>query len=125
VLDIAGNPTLSRLRRALTPTGTAVIVGGEEGGRFAGGISRQLRAVALSLVVKQRLAMVVPRQAAADLDRLSELLANGAFRPSVGTTYPLENAAGALRDLAAGNVHGKAVITVGGVSRPPAAVRGD
>jgi NADPH:quinone reductase-like Zn-dependent oxidoreductase len=125
VLDIAGNPTLSRLRRALTPTGTAVIVGGEEGGRFAGGISRQLRAVVLSLVVKQRLAMVVPRQAAADLDRLSELLANGAFRPSVGTTYPLENAAGALRDLAAGNVHGKAVITVGGVSRPPAAVRGD
>ena len=32
ILDIAGNPTLSRLRRALTPTGTVVIVGGEEGG---------------------------------------------------------------------------------------------
>ena len=31
ILDIAGNPTLSRLRRALTPTGTAVIVGGEQG----------------------------------------------------------------------------------------------
>ncbi len=29
ILDIAGNPALSRLRRALTPTGTAVIVGGE------------------------------------------------------------------------------------------------
>ena len=32
VLDIGGNPTLSRLRRALTPNGTLVIVGGEEGG---------------------------------------------------------------------------------------------
>ena len=32
ILDIAGNPALSRLRRALTPTGTAVIVGGEQGG---------------------------------------------------------------------------------------------
>jgi NADPH:quinone reductase-like Zn-dependent oxidoreductase len=29
ILDIAGNPALSRLRRALTPNGTAVIVGGE------------------------------------------------------------------------------------------------
>ena len=38
ILDIAGNPTLSRLRRALTPTGTAVIVGGEQGGRVTGGI---------------------------------------------------------------------------------------
>jgi len=118
VLDIAGNPSLSRLRRALTPAGTAVIVGGEEGGRFAGGISRPLRAVALSLVVKQRLAMVVPRQSAADLDRLSELLANGAFRPSVGTTYPLDNAADALRDLAAGRLRGKAVIVVAEGSGP-------
>jgi len=31
ILDIAGNPSLSRLRRALAPTGTAVLVGGEEG----------------------------------------------------------------------------------------------
>jgi NADPH:quinone reductase-like Zn-dependent oxidoreductase len=124
VIDIAGNPTLSRLRRALTPTGTAVIVGGEEGGRFAGGISRPLRAVALSPIVKQRLAMVVPRQSAADLDRLSALLADGAFRPSVGRMYPLENAADALRDLEAGTVHGKAVITVGAASGPAAPVRG-
>jgi hypothetical protein len=37
ILDIAGNPTLSRLRHALTTTGTAVIVGGEEGGNLTGG----------------------------------------------------------------------------------------
>ena len=40
ILDIAGNPALSRLRRALTPTGTAVIVGGEDGGSWTGGIDR-------------------------------------------------------------------------------------
>ena len=33
VLDIGGNPSIRRLRRMLTPTGTAVLVGGEEGGR--------------------------------------------------------------------------------------------
>jgi NADPH:quinone reductase-like Zn-dependent oxidoreductase len=120
VIDIAGNPTLSRLRRALTPAGTAVIVGGEEGGRFAGGISRPLRAVAMSLMVKQRLAMVVSRETAADLDRLSELLAEGAFTPSIGATYPLERAADALRDLAEGRVRGKAVLTVAGLSGPAA-----
>lgn len=122
VIDIAGNPTLSRLRRALSPAGTAVIVGGEEGGRFSGGMNRPLRALALSLMVKQRLSMVVPRQAAADLDRISELLTTGAVSPSVGTTYPLERAADALHDLAAGRVRGKAVITVGDVSGPAAAV---
>jgi NADPH:quinone reductase-like Zn-dependent oxidoreductase len=73
-------------------------------------------------MVKQRLSMVVPRQAAADLDRISELLTTGAVSPSVGTTYPLERAADALHDLAAGRVRGKAVITVGDVSGPAAAV---
>jgi NADPH:quinone reductase-like Zn-dependent oxidoreductase len=125
VVDIAGNPSLSRLRRALTPAGTAVIVGGEEGGRFSGGMNRPLRALALSPLVKQRLSMVVPRQAAADLDRVSELLTEGAVRPSVGATYPLERTADALRDLVAGHVQGKAVITVGDVGGPAAAVPGD
>jgi NADPH:quinone reductase-like Zn-dependent oxidoreductase len=122
VIDIAGNPTLSRLRRALTPAGTAVIVGGEEGGRFAGGLNRPLRAVALSLFLKQRLAMVVPRETAADLDRLSELLNEGAFTPSIGAAYPLERAADAVRDLVAGRVRGKAVLTLaeaGGPAAPP------
>ena len=65
VLDIAGNPSLSRLRRALTPTGTAVITGGEEGGSFSGGMNRQLRAVALSPFLRQRLTMFSPSSAPA------------------------------------------------------------
>ncbi len=38
IIDIAGNSPLARLRRALTPTGTAVIVGGESKGNLTGGI---------------------------------------------------------------------------------------
>ena len=52
ILDIGGNNSLSRLRRALTPKGTLVIVGGEEGGNLIGGFDRQLRALALSLLVR-------------------------------------------------------------------------
>src|ERR671910_3422828 len=48
ILDIGGNSTLARLRRALTPQGTLVIVGGEGGGRWLGGTDRQLRAMMLS-----------------------------------------------------------------------------
>ncbi len=36
ILDIGGNSRLSRLRRALVPKGTLVIVGGEGGGKWTG-----------------------------------------------------------------------------------------
>ena len=112
VLDIAGNPTLSRLRRALTPTGTAVIVGGEEGGNLTGGMTRQLRALALSPLVRQRLAMLVPNENSRDLERLSELIEAGQVTPSIGAAYPLDRAPEAMRSLVAGTVRGKLAITV-------------
>ncbi len=59
VLDIGGNQSISHLRRALTPTGTLVFVGGEEGGNFSGGMSRPMRAAAMSMFLRQRLAMFV------------------------------------------------------------------
>jgi NADPH:quinone reductase-like Zn-dependent oxidoreductase len=57
ILDIGGNSRLSRLRRALTPRGTLVIAGGE-GAKWTG-VGRQIRALLLSLMVRQRLTMYV------------------------------------------------------------------
>jgi NADPH:quinone reductase-like Zn-dependent oxidoreductase len=113
VLDIAGNPALSRLRRALTPAGTAVIVGGEEGGNLTGGMNRQLSAVALSLMVRQRLTMFIAKQRASDLDRLTELIEAGTVTPRIDRTYPLEETADAMRSLAAGKAPGQIAITIG------------
>jgi NADPH:quinone reductase-like Zn-dependent oxidoreductase len=48
ILDIAGNRSLSQLRRALTPRGTLVIVGAEDAGDWLG-IRRQLGGRALAL----------------------------------------------------------------------------
>ena len=110
VLDIAGNPALTRLRRALNPRGTVVITGGEEGGSFSGGMNRQLRAVALSPFVGQRLAMFIAKQRASDLTELSKLIEAGAVRPHLERTYPLEEAATAIRHLEAGQVRGKVAI---------------
>ena len=111
ILDIAGNPPPSRLRRALKATGTAVLVGGEEGGSLTGGMGRQLRARALSLFVRQRLTTVLCRERSADLERLSELIDAGKLTPSVERSYPLDQVAEAMSYLDAGKARGKIAIT--------------
>jgi NADPH:quinone reductase-like Zn-dependent oxidoreductase len=110
ILDIAGSSAPSRLRRALTPAGTAVLVGGEEGGSLTGGMDRQLRAAALSLFARQRLTSVMCKERSADLERLSELIEAGKLTPSVDQTYPLDQVPQAMRHLAAGKVRGKVAI---------------
>jgi NADPH:quinone reductase-like Zn-dependent oxidoreductase len=112
VIDLAGNPSLTRLRRALTPSGTAVITGGEQGGNLAGGMGRPMRALVLSLFVRQRFANVVARERASDLERLTDLIEAGKVTPSLDRTYPLESAAEAMRQLAAGQVRGKVAIQI-------------
>jgi NADPH:quinone reductase-like Zn-dependent oxidoreductase len=112
IIDIAGNPSPTRLRRALTPTGTAVIVGGEEGGSLTGGMDRQLRALTLSLFVAQRLTSVLCKERSADLERLTELIEAGKVTPSIDRTYPLAQVADAMRHLSAGKARGKIAITV-------------
>ena len=111
VLDIGGNPTLTRLRRALTPTGTLVIVGGEEGGSFSGGMNRQVRALSLSPFVRQRLTNFVTKQRSSDLETLTELIEAGKVTPSIDRTYPLEQVPDAMRHLVAGRARGKVAIT--------------
>ncbi len=112
ILDIAGNPSPTRLRRALSPTGTAVIVGGEEGGSLTGGMDRQMRAMTLSLFVGQRLTGVLCKERSADLERLTELVEAGKVTPSIDRTYPLAQVPDAMRHLAAGETRGKVAITV-------------
>jgi NADPH:quinone reductase-like Zn-dependent oxidoreductase len=112
ILDIGGNPTLSRLRRALTPSGTGVIVGGEEGGDLTGGIHRQLSALALSPFRRQRLTTFIAKQRAGDLERLTDFIEAATLIPQVDRTYPLDRTPDAMRYLAAGNARGKVVVTI-------------
>ena len=111
ILDIGGSSSLSRLRRALSPKGTLVIVGGEGGGTLTG-MGRQLRAVALSPFLRQRLTLLVPKEHYADLERLTEYIEAGAVTPSIDRTYPLDQAADAMQQLIAGQVRGKIAITI-------------
>jgi NADPH:quinone reductase-like Zn-dependent oxidoreductase len=110
ILDIGGNSSLSRLRRALTPTGTLVIAGSEKA-RWTG-VGRQLGALMLSPFTRQRLTMYISRHRQADLETLSQLIGTGQVTPLIGRTYPLADVPEAIRHLQDGHARGKIAITI-------------
>jgi NADPH:quinone reductase-like Zn-dependent oxidoreductase len=110
VLDIGGNRAVSALRRVITTDGTLVLVGGEDGGRWTGGIHRQLGAMTMSLFVRQRLVTFIAKPNADDLDTLRGLIEAGSLTPAVDKVIALEQVPDAIHDLAGGRVRGKVVI---------------
>jgi NADPH:quinone reductase-like Zn-dependent oxidoreductase len=110
VLDIGGNRPLSQLRRALTRDGTLVIVGGEGGDRWTGGIHRQLGAMVVSLFVRQRLGTFIAKPNTTHLDTLRALIEAGSLTPAIDRVITLDQVPDAIRDLASGHVRGKIVI---------------
>lgn len=113
IIDINGSTGVRRLARALTPRGTVAIVGGEDGGTWTGGfLGRPIRAMALSVVSRRRLAMVMAKETGVDLDELRTLIEAGQVTPAVDSVFALEDAADAMRRLEAGLVRGKVAISV-------------
>lgn len=112
ILDLAGNRRLSVLRQALAPRGTLVLGGGEAGDRFLGGIGRAMRAALWSMFLKQRLVMLVGFVRPASLCSLADILGNPGVTPAVDRSFPLEQAADAMRVLMSGQVRGKVVLRI-------------
>ncbi len=112
ILDIGGNRRLSHLRRALTPRGTLVIVGGETGGRWLGGFDRSLRGVLLSLFVHQTLGMLTSSENSKDLNVLRDLIEDEQIKPAIDRTYLLSDTPNAIQYVSENRAQGKVVITV-------------
>jgi NADPH:quinone reductase-like Zn-dependent oxidoreductase len=112
IIDVGGRTPLRRLRRALTSHGTLVIVGGEDGGRWTGGIGRQLRAMLLSPFTKQRLTTFISKEEHSSIERLAQFIDTGAVVPAVGQRFALEDTADAVRQMEAGATRGKSVVVV-------------
>lgn len=106
IVDLVGNRSLADLRRALTPTGTAVLIGG----------SAKLHEMLGPLVVgrfgSQRLIMFVAKIGKDDLETLGRFAEDGTVTPVIDRTYPLEEAAEAIRYLETGHARGKVVVTM-------------
>jgi NADPH:quinone reductase-like Zn-dependent oxidoreductase len=112
IVDIAGNRSLSDLRRVLAPTGTLVFIGGEGGGRLLGGTSRLLWALLRSPFGRQKLLPFLSVERKEDLAALKQLVEAGKVTPVIDRTYPLSETREAIRYLEAGHARGKVVITV-------------
>ncbi|WP_410644717.1 NAD(P)-dependent alcohol dehydrogenase [Amycolatopsis sp. lyj-346] len=112
VLDTASMRGLSYLRRALTPGGTLVLVGGEGGGRWLGGIQRVAGAALLSPFVGHRLRGLVSTVRGKDLEVLRELAEAGDITPLLDRTYALADAVAAIDYVHRGHSTGKVVLTL-------------
>jgi len=115
ILDTAGNRKLSVLRRALAPSGTLVVVGGEGGkGKLLGGFGRGvLRAPILSAFTSQTIKGFVTKENAADLVVLKDLIEAGKVRPLIDKAFALADAPEAMHYLREGKGRkGKIVITI-------------
>jgi NADPH:quinone reductase-like Zn-dependent oxidoreductase len=112
IIDTGGHRPLRLLRRALTPRGRLVIVGSETGGRWLGGLDRQIRAALLSPFISQTLVRFTASENATDLATLIELIESRRVQPAVERAYPLEEAAAAVQHMTDGRARGKVVVTV-------------
>src|SRR5919197_1423601 len=111
MLDMGGNRSLSQLRRALTPRGTLVLVGGEGGDRWIG-IGRSLQALVVAPFVSHNLRPLASKPNQADLQLLKELIEAGKVTPVIDRTLPLSQVPDAIRYLHEGRARGKLVISV-------------
>jgi NADPH:quinone reductase-like Zn-dependent oxidoreductase len=112
ILDIGGNTPLAKLRRAMTPAGRLVFVGGENGGDWTFGFERPLYASMLGLFVKQRFANVMSQERWVDMQVLAQLVEEGKLSALIDRRCTLADVPAALRDLEAGTVCGKVVVRV-------------
>jgi NADPH:quinone reductase-like Zn-dependent oxidoreductase len=112
IIDTAGRRPLSHLRRALRPSGTLVIVGGEGGGRLLGGFGRNMVAPLVSRFTSQQLRSLISDERPEHLEALTELIESGKVTPLIDRTYSLAEVPEAMRHLHSGTARGKLVIAV-------------
>jgi NADPH:quinone reductase-like Zn-dependent oxidoreductase len=111
VLDLVGSRSLPDCRRALTPRGTYVLVGVAGQGRWFG-LSRQIKMLSLSPLVRQRMRVFLVRHNREDLVVLKDLVEAGELKPVIDRRYELSEAPEALRYQGEGHPQGKIVIAV-------------
>jgi NADPH:quinone reductase-like Zn-dependent oxidoreductase len=112
IVETAGARPLAELRRALTPRGTLVIVGGEGGGKWLGKAGRMVQAPMISPFISQRLTTMVVKHNGADLIVLKDLIEAGGVTPVIGKTYALSEVPDAIRDLEQRRTQGKLVVKI-------------
>ena len=103
IFDNAANRSLSDYKRALSPGGVHVMVGGKS--------FNILQAMLVSMVGSRKFVLLL-HKANKGLDTMKALFEAGKVVPVIDRSYPLSEAADAMRYFAAGHAKGKVVITL-------------
>ena len=109
ILDNVGNHSMARTRRALSAGGMLISNGG---GHADGKLGRTLRAMVVSMFVRQQASPTVKTQNHDDLVALRGLVEAGKVTPVIDRTYPLTETPAAIGQVAAGHARGTVVIAV-------------
>jgi NADPH:quinone reductase-like Zn-dependent oxidoreductase len=111
VLDVGARRSIPDLQRVLRPGGILVLCGGAPG-RWIGPLLRPAMGMLRAKVRGQRVRVYLAKDTKEDFLVLKELVEAGKLRPVVERTYPLAEAAEAMRLVDSGHAQGKVVITV-------------
>jgi NADPH:quinone reductase-like Zn-dependent oxidoreductase len=114
ILDNVGNQPLSGFRRALTPNGICVMIGGggPNDGGLIGPMGRPIKALLMSPFTSQKMGMFMAELTKSDLTTLADLMQSGKVTPVLDKTYPLAQITEAIRYLEEGHARGKVVIAI-------------
>ena len=111
ILDLVGNHGLLAVRRALTPDGKYVMIGGPAG-RWIAPMDTVIRAFLLQPFIKQEMGFMISKVNRDDLMLLRDLMQSGKLTPVIDRTYPLTEARDAVAYVETGRARGKVVLTL-------------
>lgn len=107
ILAINGNYLLSDYKKALSPQGTVVIVGGS--------LSQLLKSMLLGKLLflgSEKLMNLSAKTSTSDLHKILKLIESGVVIPIIDRRYPLDQTAEAVKYIQKGHAHGKVIINI-------------
>jgi NADPH:quinone reductase-like Zn-dependent oxidoreductase len=110
-LQLGGTYSPAAIRKVLTPRGTLIQSFGD-GSRSFGPIANMIKAVTLNPFVGQTLKSFTAKVTTQALNEVRDLIESGQLTPVIDRTYPLTDAAAAVRLVEEGSPAGKVIVTV-------------
>ena len=114
VLDLVGNRRLRDLRRVVAPRGRLVLSGGGNAGEdtLLGPVGLMAKGRLLGRLLGLEVVIPMAKPDAARLTELAAMAARGDIRAVIERTFPLHDAAAAIRHLEVEHARGKTVVTI-------------